>query len=139
MNYYQLSLFLSVILCPCGSGKSAEMFVTLYEWFWSDNIWLPVNLTWADLEDKEGRVYAKASHLYVTVPCAFMFLLVRFLFERYNLYVALQCYSAIHICSFFLNTQTQILLCWSHSSRPVLSRHRYVTYSRICNGCHGQG
>lgn len=99
------------------------MFVTLYEWFWSDNLWLPVNLTWADLEDKEGRVYAKASHLYVTVPCAFMFLLVRFLFERYNLYVALQYYSALHICS-FSNTQTQVLLCWSHSSWPVLSRHR---------------
>ncbi|XP_075867683.1 ceramide synthase 2 isoform X2 [Nelusetta ayraudi] len=59
------------------------MFVTLYERFWSDNIWLPVNLTWADLEDKEGRVYAKASHLYVTVPCAFMFLLVRYVFERW--------------------------------------------------------
>lgn len=59
------------------------MFVTLYEWFWWDNIWLPVNLTWADLEDKEGRVYAKASHLYVTVPYAFIFLLVRYLFERW--------------------------------------------------------
>lgn len=76
------------------------MFVTLYERFWSDNIWLPVNLTWADLEDKEGRVYAKASHLYVTVPCAFMFLLVRYVFERYDPNVAFQYYSAIHICSF---------------------------------------
>lgn len=58
------------------------MLVTLYEWFWWDNIWLPINLTWTDLEDKEGRVYAKASHLYVTVPYAFIFLLVRYLFER---------------------------------------------------------
>ncbi|KAL1007483.1 hypothetical protein UPYG_G00087390 [Umbra pygmaea] len=55
---------------------------TLYEWFWWDRIWLPVNLTWADLEDQDGRVYAKASHLYVTLPYAIVFLLVRYLFER---------------------------------------------------------
>lgn len=56
---------------------------TLYAWFWSDEIWLPPGLTWADLEDKDGRVYAKASHLYVTVPYAFVFLLIRYLFERW--------------------------------------------------------
>ncbi|KAM4602650.1 ceramide synthase 2 [Polymixia lowei] len=59
------------------------MFGKLYEWFWWDRIWLPVNLTWADLEDREGRVYAKASHLYVTVPYAIAFLLIRYLFERF--------------------------------------------------------
>uniref|UniRef100_A0A3B4XBB9 Ceramide synthase 3a n=1 Tax=Seriola lalandi dorsalis TaxID=1841481 RepID=A0A3B4XBB9_SERLL len=59
------------------------MFDTLYEWFWWDRIWLPVNLTWADLEDREGRVYAKASHLYVAVPYAFLFLLIRYMFERW--------------------------------------------------------
>ncbi|KAJ8249467.1 hypothetical protein GJAV_G00235280 [Gymnothorax javanicus] len=58
------------------------MFQTLSEWFWWDRIWLPVNLTWADLEDGHGRVYAKASHLYVTVPLSITFLLIRFLFER---------------------------------------------------------
>ncbi|KAM3876861.1 ceramide synthase 2 [Diretmus argenteus] len=58
------------------------MFETLYEWFWWDRIWLPVNLTWADLEDREDLVYAKASHLYVTVPYAVAFLLIRYLFER---------------------------------------------------------
>uniref|UniRef100_A0A3Q2UM55 Ceramide synthase 3 n=1 Tax=Fundulus heteroclitus TaxID=8078 RepID=A0A3Q2UM55_FUNHE len=59
------------------------MFETLYEWFWWDKLWLPAELSWADLEDKEGRVYAKASHLYVTVPYAFGFLLIRYLFERW--------------------------------------------------------
>ncbi|XP_074479818.1 ceramide synthase 2 [Sebastes fasciatus] len=59
------------------------MFDTVYEWFWWDRIWLPVNLTWADLEDREDRVYAKASHLYVTVPYTFAFLLIRYLFERW--------------------------------------------------------
>ncbi|CAG5850463.1 unnamed protein product [Menidia menidia] len=59
------------------------MLDTLYEWFWWDKIWLPAELSWADLEDKEERIYAKASDLYVTVPYAFGFLLVRYLFERY--------------------------------------------------------
>ncbi|XP_034536519.1 ceramide synthase 2 [Notolabrus celidotus] len=59
------------------------MFDTLYDWFWWDRIWLPVNLTWADLEDRDGRVYAKASHLYAAVPYAFACLLIRYLFERW--------------------------------------------------------
>nr|XP_061819733.1 ceramide synthase 2 isoform X2 [Nerophis lumbriciformis] len=59
------------------------MLDVLYEWFWWDRIWLPGNLTWSDLEDKEGRVYAKASHLYVVVPYAFAFLFVRHIFERW--------------------------------------------------------
>lgn len=53
------------------------------EWFWWDRLWLPYNLTWSDLDDKEGRVYAKASHLYITVPLAVAFLVVRYLFERF--------------------------------------------------------
>ncbi|CAJ1048544.1 ceramide synthase 2 [Xyrichtys novacula] len=59
------------------------MFSVLYDWFWWDRIWLPVNLTWTDLEDSEGRVYAKASHLYVIVPYAFVCLLIRYVFERW--------------------------------------------------------
>ncbi|NWR59141.1 CERS2 synthase, partial [Bucorvus abyssinicus] len=59
------------------------MFQTLYSCFWWERLWLPANLTWADLEDRDGRVYAKASDLYVTLPLAFLFLLVRHLFETY--------------------------------------------------------
>ncbi|RVE74948.1 hypothetical protein OJAV_G00027520 [Oryzias javanicus] len=58
------------------------MLDRLYEWFWWDKIWLPAELSWDDLEDKEGRVYAKASHLYVTLPYACALLLIRYLFER---------------------------------------------------------
>ncbi|KAG9341330.1 hypothetical protein JZ751_019434 [Albula glossodonta] len=63
-------------------SAGTRMFQTINEWFWWDRIWLPVNLTWSDLEDKEGRVYAKASDLYVTVPYSIVFLIIRFLFER---------------------------------------------------------
>ncbi|XP_069567578.1 ceramide synthase 2 [Brachyistius frenatus] len=59
------------------------MLDALHELFWWDRLWLPGDLTWADLEDKEGRVYARASHLYITVPYAFVFLLIRYLFERW--------------------------------------------------------
>ncbi|NWX41933.1 CERS2 synthase, partial [Steatornis caripensis] len=59
------------------------MFQTLYSYFWWERLWLPANLTWADLEDRDGRVYAKASDLYITLPLAFLFLVVRHLFETY--------------------------------------------------------
>ncbi|KAK4807644.1 hypothetical protein QYF61_015990 [Mycteria americana] len=59
------------------------MFQTLYSYFWWEQLWLPANVTWADLEDRDGRVYAKASDLYITLPLAFLFLVVRHLFETY--------------------------------------------------------
>ncbi|KTG01968.1 hypothetical protein cypCar_00030603, partial [Cyprinus carpio] len=58
------------------------MIGTISEWLWWDRLWLPGNLTWADLKDEEGLVYARASHLYVTVPYALGFLVVRYVFER---------------------------------------------------------
>lgn len=58
-----------------------SMFQTLYSYFWWERLWLPANLTWADLEDRDGRVYAKASDLYITLPLAFLFLVIRHLFE----------------------------------------------------------
>ncbi|EPQ08493.1 LAG1 longevity assurance like protein 2 [Myotis brandtii] len=57
------------------------MLQTLYDYFWWERLWLPVNLTWADLEDRDGRVYAKASDLYITLPLALLFLIVRYFFE----------------------------------------------------------
>ncbi|KAM7318305.1 ceramide synthase 2 isoform X2 [Alexandromys fortis] len=59
------------------------MLQTLYDHFWWDRLWLPVNLTWADLEDRDGRVYAKASDLYITLPLALVFLVIRYFFELY--------------------------------------------------------
>lgn len=58
-----------------------RMLQTLYDYFWWERLWLPVNLTWADLEDRDGRVYAKASDLYVILPLALLFLIVRYFFE----------------------------------------------------------
>lgn len=64
------------------STEIGRMIGTFSEWFWWDRLWLPGNVTWADLEDKDGFIYAKASHLYIVAPLALMFLVVRYLFER---------------------------------------------------------
>ncbi|XP_017261005.1 ceramide synthase 2 isoform X1 [Kryptolebias marmoratus] len=58
------------------------MLQTVAEWLWWESLWLPANVSWSDLEDKEGRVYAKASQLYAALPCALCLLLVRYVFER---------------------------------------------------------
>jgi len=55
----------------------------LSKWFWWDRLWLPRPVTWADLEDSEGCVYARVSHLYVTLPVAILLLGLRALYERY--------------------------------------------------------
>uniref|UniRef100_A0A4W5QAH3 Uncharacterized protein n=1 Tax=Hucho hucho TaxID=62062 RepID=A0A4W5QAH3_9TELE len=52
-------------------------------WFWNERLWFPEGLGWADLEDKDGRVYAKASDLWVVLPIALAFLVIRQIFERY--------------------------------------------------------
>uniref|UniRef100_A0A3P9I8S9 Ceramide synthase 3b n=1 Tax=Oryzias latipes TaxID=8090 RepID=A0A3P9I8S9_ORYLA len=59
------------------------MFKVISEWLWWERLWLPENVSWSDLENSEDRVYAKASHLYATLPCALCLLLVRYTFERY--------------------------------------------------------
>ncbi|CAK6951113.1 ceramide synthase 2 [Scomber scombrus] len=59
------------------------MLQTVSEWLWWERLWLPGNVSWSDLEDNEGRVYAKASQLYAVLPCALCLLVVRYLFERY--------------------------------------------------------
>ncbi|XP_028286781.1 ceramide synthase 2 [Parambassis ranga] len=59
------------------------MLQTVSDWLWWEHLWLPANVSWSDLEDNEGRVYAKASQLYAALPCALCLLLVRYLFERF--------------------------------------------------------
>ncbi|KAM6961076.1 ceramide synthase 2 [Aplochiton taeniatus] len=59
------------------------MLDTVSEWLWWDRLWLPGNVSWADLEDRDGRVYAKPSDLYATLPCALAVLVIRYLFERH--------------------------------------------------------
>lgn len=57
------------------------MLQMVNDWLWWERLWLPANVSWSDLEDNEGRVYAKASQLYAALPCALCLLVVRYLFE----------------------------------------------------------
>uniref|UniRef100_A0A673N6Q0 Ceramide synthase 2-like n=1 Tax=Sinocyclocheilus rhinocerous TaxID=307959 RepID=A0A673N6Q0_9TELE len=52
------------------------------EWFWWDRLWLPRPVTWVDLQDSEGRVYARVSHLYIILPVAVLLLGLRAFYER---------------------------------------------------------
>ena len=58
------------------------MVQSISEWLWWERLWLPANLSWSDLEDRDDRVYAKPSHLYAALPYAFFLLIIRYLFER---------------------------------------------------------
>lgn len=59
------------------------MLEWLSEVFWQERLWFPEGLGWADLEDRDGRVYAKPRDLWVAVPIAIMFLVIRQVFERW--------------------------------------------------------
>jgi len=72
---------LTVLVISCVQ-QIVVMIGMIGEWLWWDRLWLPGNLTWDDLTEQEELVYAKVSHLYVIVPYALVFLLVRYLFER---------------------------------------------------------
>lgn len=71
----------------------SSMLQTVTEWLWWEPLWLPANVSWSDLEDKDGRVYAKASQLQAALPCALCMLLVRYLFERCDNKVCAMCAS----------------------------------------------
>ncbi|MBN3276373.1 CERS2 synthase, partial [Polyodon spathula] len=64
-----------------GRAHEEGMLRTLSDWFWWDRLWLPGNVTWSDLQDRDGRVYAKAADLWVTLPLALLFMVVRQIFE----------------------------------------------------------
>lgn len=58
----------------------------LSNWFWDEDIWLPPNVTWSDLEmsSKHGGVtYSKFSDLWYPVPAALLVILLRVLVERF--------------------------------------------------------
>uniref|UniRef100_H3BDW4 Ceramide synthase 3 n=1 Tax=Latimeria chalumnae TaxID=7897 RepID=H3BDW4_LATCH len=55
----------------------------LSDWFWWEHLWLPQGVKWSDLEDGDGYIYAKVSHLYITVPNAVAFMVIRYFFERF--------------------------------------------------------
>ncbi|XP_043834392.1 ceramide synthase 4-like [Dromiciops gliroides] len=58
------------------------MLANLYQWFWKDEYWLPPGYTWADMEDSNGVTYPHPKDLLATIPLAFIFVIIRYGFER---------------------------------------------------------
>ncbi|KAM5292932.1 ceramide synthase 3 [Ctenodactylus gundi] len=59
------------------------MFQTFKEWFWLERFWLPPTIKWSDMEDRDGLVFVKPSHLYITLPYALLLLIIRYFFEKF--------------------------------------------------------
>jgi sphingoid base N-palmitoyltransferase len=53
--------------------------------FWTEQIWLPPNVSWSDLTNYDGKEevnYRKFSDLWYPIPAAFLIILIRTFFER---------------------------------------------------------
>ncbi|XP_075287840.1 ceramide synthase 3 isoform X2 [Opisthocomus hoazin] len=72
-----------VVLGSWAYSCMAHILKTLNSWFWWENIWMPVNVTWAHFVDRDGLVFPKPYQLYATIPYAFVLLIIRFVSERY--------------------------------------------------------
>jgi hypothetical protein len=55
---------------------------TLLDKFWNPDVWLPPNVTWADLEPNDKIAYANYRHLVIPLPLALVLLALRFVLER---------------------------------------------------------
>jgi ceramide synthetase len=54
----------------------------LLDKFWNPDVWLPPNVTWADLEPNDKIAYANYRHLVIPLPLAVILLVLRFVLER---------------------------------------------------------
>ncbi|XP_008582140.1 PREDICTED: ceramide synthase 4 [Galeopterus variegatus] len=59
------------------------MLSSLNEWLWQDRLWLPPNNTWAQLEDRDGLVYAHPRDMLAALPLALALVALRIIFERF--------------------------------------------------------
>ncbi|XP_003793706.1 ceramide synthase 4 isoform X2 [Otolemur garnettii] len=59
------------------------MLSSFNEWLWQERFWLPPNVSWAHLEDRDGLVFAHPRDLLVALPLALVLLTMRIAFERF--------------------------------------------------------
>ena len=67
------------------TSKMSMNSMTLTKWFWNDDIWLPPNVTWTDLEQseiREGVAVPKFSHLWYPIPASIIVIAIRYAVER---------------------------------------------------------
>lgn len=56
----------------------------LLDKFWDENVWLPPNVTWADIAPGPDKavVYADHTHILYPIPLALVFILLRYVLEK---------------------------------------------------------
>uniref|UniRef100_A0A4W2ENP9 sphingosine N-acyltransferase n=1 Tax=Bos indicus x Bos taurus TaxID=30522 RepID=A0A4W2ENP9_BOBOX len=59
------------------------MWSSLNDWLWNERLWLPANISWAQLEDHDGLVFPHPQDTLMAVPLALALVVVRFTFERF--------------------------------------------------------
>lgn len=59
------------------------MWSSLNDWLWDERFWLPPNISWAQLEDRDGLVFPHPQDTLMAVPLALALVVVRFTFERF--------------------------------------------------------
>uniref|UniRef100_A0A2K5ES73 Ceramide synthase 4 n=1 Tax=Aotus nancymaae TaxID=37293 RepID=A0A2K5ES73_AOTNA len=59
------------------------MLSSFNEWLWQDRFWLPPNITWTQLEDRDGQVYPHPQDMLAALPLALVLLAMRLTFERF--------------------------------------------------------
>jgi ceramide synthetase len=59
-----------------------SVFQSVMDKFWNPDVWLPPNVTWADLEPNDKITYANHRHLVIPLPIAIALLALRFILER---------------------------------------------------------
>lgn len=65
----------------------------LSAWFWSEDFWLPHNVSWTDLANPApGVEYPRAGHLLKAFPLALGIFAVRIFFERYGSFLEIKLY-----------------------------------------------
>lgn len=57
-------------------------FQTVSDAFWDPSIWLPPNITWADLEPNDTNQYANHKDLLYPIPMAAVVLVIRYFIEK---------------------------------------------------------
>ncbi|XP_004454730.2 ceramide synthase 4 isoform X2 [Dasypus novemcinctus] len=59
------------------------MWSSLNEWLWQDKFWLPPNNSWAELEDRDGIIFAHPRDMLAALPLALALVVGRITFERF--------------------------------------------------------
>jgi hypothetical protein len=75
--------FQKLAMSPNAETQAGQS-LSLSNMFWKEDIWLPPNLTWADVEPEPGsNRYTSFGELWYPVPAAIVIILVRTLVMRY--------------------------------------------------------